>query len=240
MKILKFVLLFLLALIGFNKKVIAQIPGYRIENLDLKLTIQKDYSLLAETIVNVNFTEKSHGIVWYIPDSSKDGIKILSITDGKGEILPYKIVNFNLDKKIIIGDQNKTVLGKQTYRIKYLGKNVAKDMINHMEIWWNLVEENRDVQIEKISTIIDSPYYKIIDAKGIKDIKIENNRVFININSPIQPTDDLMIKTSFEKSTSFQTRDELQKLLDDKKTILNTSLIALVMIFVAWLIRKRN
>ena len=123
MKFLKFVLIFLLLLIGINKKVMAQ-GSYKINNLETQLSIQKDYSLLIETTVSVNFIEKDHGINWYLPYSKKDSVKILTVTDGTGELLPYKITNFNLDKKITIGDQNKTVTGKQTYRIKYLIKEI--------------------------------------------------------------------------------------------------------------------
>lgn len=250
MKIFKFGLLFLLILVGVNKKVMAQGTVYKIENLESKLSIQKDYSLLVETTIDVNFTEKKQGIVWYVPYSEKESdkgkvesqnkLKILSITDGKGELLPYKVEYFDLNKKITIGDANKSVIGKHIYRIKYLRREIVKETDNHMEIWWSLVGNYRNAQVDKTSMTIESPYFKILKTEVIKtgsivnhdyDLKIESARVSLNFNSPIQPADDLVIKTSFEKATSF---------LDNKKSILYTSLLALVMISTAVMIQKRD
>lgn len=259
MKIFKFGLMFLLILIGVNKKVTAQGMVYKIENLDSKLSIQKDYSLLVETTISVNFTDKKQGIVWYVPYSenesdkgkteSQNKLKILSITDGKGELLPYKVGYLNLDKKITIGDANKPVIGKQIYRIKYLRKDVVKEIDNHMEILWSLVGNYRNSEIDELSMTIESPYFKIQKAEVAKmgsiadrnhDLKIENNKVSLSFSSPIKPADDLTIKISFEKANSFQTKEELGKLLNNKKSILYTSLLALVMISMAVLIQKRD
>lgn len=259
MKIFKLALLFFLILIGVSKEVRAQGTEYRIENLESKLVVQKDYSLLVEITIKVDFSEKSRGMIWYVPYSDKiedkgksesqNNIKILAITDGNGELLPYKVEYFNLDKKITIGDANKTVIGKQVYRIKYLRKEVVKEVDNQMEIEWGVVGEYRKGQIDKTKVVMESPYFKIQKVEILKkgtitsqkhDLKIENNKIWLDFNLPIQSTDDLMIKTSLEKTNSFQTKQEWEKWLNNKKTILYTSLLALVMISTAVLIQKRS
>lgn len=233
MKFFRVILLFVLLLTGIDKKVEAQEIEYQIEKIDSKLSIQKDYSWLVETTIIVNFDQKTHGIVWQIPYSVEDDkdTKILYITDGNGDLLPYKEERSDTEKKIEIGDTNKTVMGRQTYRVKYLQKNVVKETDNSVEIWWKIFGN---------LAVIESPYYKILGTEGVTDFKMENNKINLNFETTTQTTDNLTIGVSLEKPKSQQQKENLIKLLDNKKILFYTSSLAIVMILTTILIQKKK
>lgn len=222
-------------LISLTKEVKAQEVNYQIENLESRLTIQNDYSLLVESIIDINFYEKNQGLIWYVPytdkvnnknkSESQNRVKILSITNGRGELLPYKVEIFGLHKKIVIGDANKTVLGRQVYRIKYLRKNVVNEVNGQVEFWWGLVGDFRNGQVNKTQITIESPYLKIQKVEVVKmgtianenhNLITEENKVVISFDSPIQPIDNLIVKASLEKTNKFQIKEELIKILNNK------------------------
>lgn len=252
MKILKSVLLLFLVLAGSKQNVMAQELNYQIVSLDSRLVIQKDYSQLIESNINVLFSKGNNGISWYLPYSSKtdSNVKILSITNGKGDLLPYKVDNLAAEKKLIIGDANKIVSGPQTYRIKYLVREKPKDLGTNMEIWWVGSGFRRDVTMSKMTAIVESPYVKIIKVDGAlvgKDIikqkaeyKLINNVISFNYNYSVKTDEYVSMQIVFEKQASTPIERSIEEVSKNKTIVVYISLLAAVMILISVLIRKRN
>lgn len=252
MKRLFFILCLTVFWIVGCKEIVAQGEVYRIERLDSKAIIQKDYSLLVEINVEVLFNKEGNGIVWYLPsDSTEDKIKILSVTDGKGDILPYKSDNTKSEKKLIIGDQNRKASGKQIYRIKYLTNEKIKEINGNIEIWSVLTGFRRDAVIDKTYITIESPYLKIVGTGGAISganaskykgdfFKLKDGKISLAFDYPLEDKEYISAKIVFEKPVPTIAKKISKEIATDKKSIAYALLLALVMILLAILIRKKH
>ena len=235
-----------------NGAIIAQEAGYRIERLDAKAIVQKDYSLLVESTVHVLFDKNGNGINWYLPsDNSEDKIKILSVTDGKGDILPYRSENIKSEKKLVIGDQNRKVSGKQTYRIKYLANEKNKEINGNIETWSVLTGFHRDAVIDKTFITIESPYLKIVGTGGAVSVvnaskykgdffKLKDGKISLAFDYPLEDKEYISAKIVFEKPQPTIMEKLSKEIMSDKKGIVYALLLALVMILLAILVRKKR
>lgn len=197
-------LVFLLLMLVFfglnNKKASAIEQNYQINKIEAKVSIQKDYSLLFEETIEVDFLTPDHGIEQYLPfvekiDQKISEIDILTITDGSGKNLPYKISKNNRERKIFIGDQNKTVKGKQIYRIRALIENQN----NETEINLNAIEQNVNNQNTKETVIVESPYVKILNVFCIGECQIDQDNNIFTLTKKTPNNQAFKLKINLEK-----------------------------------------
>ncbi len=172
-KIMK-ILLTLLAIILLSPHLaqareISRITDWYVNDFQTIIQVQKDSSLLIEEKIVAdcgNLPEK-HGIFRILPLQTKTengiiktSIDLISITDFSGNKIPHSATtdNFNHTITFKIGDPNKAVRGENEYKITYSAKNAIRSQNNNFdELYWNLLGNFWDLEIDKFSTDIIFP-----------------------------------------------------------------------------------
>lgn len=157
-------LLSVVVMFGWTVPVRAQETGWVINNYDTTVDIDKNATFNVTEKISVDFgTLQKHGIYRFIPIKYSDNIgqsyklrfKLLSVTDGSDNLLPYELSGWNT-KNIKIGDADKTISGKQTYIIKYQIKRGIR-FLSTDELYWNATGNEWGVPIEKATATINYP-----------------------------------------------------------------------------------
>jgi hypothetical protein len=128
----------------------AQHEAWLIERLDVRLDIQPDQSILALETVDVDFqAESRHGIyrdLWSRPinddaEGRKHDIGLIGVTDAVGR--PYQVTESmeGAARRIRIGDPDRIISGRATYRIAYGVRYALKHLSTHDELYWNATGE---------------------------------------------------------------------------------------------------
>src|SRR5438067_9936069 len=102
--------------------------AWTIDNFHADIAIQRDASLQITEQIDVDFgAQQKHGIFRDIPvEFDYDDkhhrvylIDVASVTDATGAKWPYETSRSGAYERIRIGDTDKTVNGKQSYRVAY-------------------------------------------------------------------------------------------------------------------------
>ena len=137
--------------------------GYTIEDYNVDMIVNEDNTFNITETIKTNFTQYKHGIYRKLPlkntimrldgTSSKNKARISNISVNAKN----KIYNENGYKIIQIGDANRTIIGEQTYVIKY-SYDLGKDPLeNADEIYFNLIGNQWDTSISKVNFKITMP-----------------------------------------------------------------------------------
>jgi uncharacterized membrane protein len=150
---------------------LAQTKDYQIESFDSQITVNQDTSLTVTETIDARFFVHKHGIFRIIPVTYSAGgrtiqaeLKILSITDRNNNPYPYQVEHYNQSKRIKIGDPNKTLIGAQTYIIKYQIYDVLQRFPDHDEVYWNVTGSEWDTTISQATATVHSPFAQITNA----------------------------------------------------------------------------
>jgi len=142
------------------------------------ITIQRNSSFIVRETIDVDFHKPRHGIYREIPFKYRDEFgktiitptKILSVTDGTGNVWKYQVKKRGHVINIRIGHPKRFVSGKQTYIITYEVENAILFFDDHDELYWNvtgnywrapILEASADVNLstkERITKIWASCY----------------------------------------------------------------------------------
>ncbi len=130
-----------------------------------KIVINSDSSInIQETIVYDFGTVPHHGIFRDIPYhyEARGGnynlrINIDGVFDSAGNPYKYTTGKTNGQVQIKIGDPNLTVVGLQTYVIKYSVKGAINYFNDHDELYWNVTGNGWQVPIANTSAIVTGP-----------------------------------------------------------------------------------
>lgn len=149
-----------------NKTVLA--ADYEIKNFEAEINLNQDYSLTIKEKIETNFLIAKHGIYRVIPyiyshkgKTIKGDLRILKIVDENGFNVDYEVTNYNQNKKIKIGDADKTITGEKIYTIVYTVDQVVLDYGNGPEIYWNVTGDEWDALIEKSKATVKSDFGRI-------------------------------------------------------------------------------
>ncbi|MDP9252700.1 MAG: DUF2207 domain-containing protein, partial [Chloroflexota bacterium] len=124
--------------------------GWVIERFASDIEIQKDGALLITEAIDVDFQllNDRHGILRDIPvryqwDPDPKMIRVYqldvrSVRDASGRALTYETSQNGASLRIRIGDADRTVTGKQTYRITYGVRDALNAFSDHDELFWNV------------------------------------------------------------------------------------------------------
>lgn len=143
--------------------VFAESNGYVIEDYKINMIVYEDNTFDIREEINVNFTSSKHGIYRKIPlkntverldgtkSSNRAQISNIQVNEN------YTIYNKSGYKIIKIGDNNKTLKGRYKYIIKY-SYNIGKDPLKDAdELYFNLIGNEWDTDINKVSFNIIMP-----------------------------------------------------------------------------------
>jgi uncharacterized membrane protein YgcG len=120
--------------------------GWVIDRLDIQFDIQRDGTIRAREAFDVDFKDLSrHGIFRDISyrftyDENRDreyAIKLTEVMSDDGRPQPVETTTEGALRRFRIGDPDRTVSGKQTYRITYVLDGALNGFPDHDELYWN-------------------------------------------------------------------------------------------------------
>ena len=163
---------------------------YVIDKYDVNMIVNENNTFDITETITAYFNTSKHGIFRTIPLKNK-----ITRLDGTESTNYAKITNINVDNeykaskedgnyKLQIGSANYTVIGKQTYVIKYT-YNLGKDPIKNCdELYYNIIGNEWDTVIGNVTFKISMPKNfdssKIGFSSGIKG-SIDNSKVNYNV-----------------------------------------------------------
>jgi uncharacterized membrane protein YgcG len=139
--------------------------GWVIERFAADITIAKDGSLHIVEAIDANFGGlQKHGIFRTIPvryqwDDTHLRVyqlQVRSVTDGAEKGVRYETSDQGASKVIKIGDPNRTLSGRQTYRITYDVSGAMNAFPDHDELFWN-VNGSWDVRAQAVTATLHAP-----------------------------------------------------------------------------------
>lgn len=186
-----FLFAFLFLLIPINIQAEENSYDYVIDNYNVNMIINEDNTFDITETITAYFKVPKHGIYRNIPLKNK-----IVRLDGTTSTNRAKISNLSVDNiydvsktngiyNIQIGDADKTVIGNQTYTIKYtynIGKDPVKD---YDEFYYNIIGNEWDTIIKNVTFSINMPkefdFSKLGFSSGIKG-SIDNENVMFNVS----------------------------------------------------------
>ena len=157
-----FTLFILVGLFVFRTNAYAE----KIDSFDVNIVAHKDGTMSVEETINYDFEHADrHGIFRYIPLYSKVGdlyrvIKIENVeVERSGEEENFETTKSKEQIYFKIGNANKEITGKHTYRISYTVENgIGSNYETHDEIYWNVTGNDWLLQIEKASVNLTTDF----------------------------------------------------------------------------------
>jgi uncharacterized membrane protein len=84
-------------------------------------------------------------------------LQVRSVTDASGKSINYETSDQGASKVIKIGDPNRTVSGRQTYRIRYDVSGAMNAFPDHDELFWNVNGGLWDVRAQAVTASVHAP-----------------------------------------------------------------------------------
>ena len=121
--------------------------GWTIERFAADITIRPDASLHVVETIDVNFGGlERHGIFRTIPVRYKVDdthvrvyrLSVTSVTDATDRVVPYAATDQGGYRVVKIGDANRLVSGRQTYRVTYDLAGALNTFSDRDELFWNV------------------------------------------------------------------------------------------------------
>jgi hypothetical protein len=144
----------------------AQARGERIVRYDVALKVGRDGNLVVRETIAYDFgSTERHGIIRVIPvrltyDDRHDRIyplEVTAVTASEGTPAQYKVENAGNNKRIKIGDPDRTITGRHTYTIDYRVEGTLNGFADHDELFWNAIGSEWSVPIEQASVTVEVP-----------------------------------------------------------------------------------
>lgn len=146
---------------------VAASENWTIKNLDVAAEIRSDGVVALTETITADFSAErgKHGIFRMIPFRYEDDrgknftmpLQVSRVTDGAGRTRPYKITTEGDNKKIRIGDPNRTVGSTEVYQISYTVDRSLQRFDSHDEFYWNVTGHDWPVAIETSSLEVSLP-----------------------------------------------------------------------------------
>lgn len=144
----------------------AQDTGWTIERFHAAITVQPDASLRITEAIDVDFQSlQRHGIFRDIPiryayDRDHNRVyrlEVIAVTDAQGKPWPYEQSRQGAFIHLRIGDPNRTVSGRQSYRITYRLQGALNAFPTHDELYWNVNGADWPVPTLQVSATVQTP-----------------------------------------------------------------------------------
>ncbi|MDP2720682.1 MAG: DUF2207 domain-containing protein [bacterium] len=154
----------LLFLFIFPTKLFAQ-ENWTINSFDSKVVVLASGKVAVTETIEADFGSlQKHGIFRDVPfvyenqDRSKRYTDIeVSSVKSNGSSIPYKTYKEGDFFRIKIGDPDKTVSGRQVYKIEYFASGVLNSFDGYDELYWNVTGTNWPVPITNVQAMVTLP-----------------------------------------------------------------------------------
>ena len=137
---------------------------WRIASFDALLDVEADGTLAVTETIAVDFDAPKHGIYREIPIRYAVAyhqyalrFRLLGVDDGSGAVLPTKLDYEDDRARIRIGDPHRTVVGRQTYRIRYTVDRAILKEGEHAALRWNVNGTEWRVPIGSVTATVVLP-----------------------------------------------------------------------------------
>src|SRR5207248_3741313 len=140
--------------------------GWVILRFASDITIQNDASLHIVEAIDVDFgAQQKHGIFRNIPVRYRWDdthlrvyrLEVRSVTDAAEKPIRFALSDSGGDKVIKIGDPDRTVSGRQIYRITYDVSGAMNAFVDHDELFWNVNWGSWDVRAQAVTATVHAP-----------------------------------------------------------------------------------
>ncbi|MBT3356006.1 DUF2207 domain-containing protein [bacterium] len=136
--------------------------AFVITNFDVGIFVKEDTTIEVEEIIDVNFSQKRHGIYRKIPVRYKDDngfkynmkLRDVSVTNRRGEHLDFKQYNEGSEVVLQIGDADVEIFGDVQYVISYTIQRGMRFFDDHDEIYWNPIGVGWPTKIYNASSTV--------------------------------------------------------------------------------------
>lgn len=144
---------------------VAADEGWVIERFLIRLDIQRDGSIIAHEALDVDFRNLSrHGIFRDIVyrqafDETHDreyDIRLTGVTAADGRRHEVRTTTEGAIRRFRIGDPDRTISGRETYRIAYTIDHALNSFADHDELYWN-ASGTWPVGIRATTVIVSAP-----------------------------------------------------------------------------------
>jgi uncharacterized protein (TIGR04222 family) len=144
----------------------AQSGGERIASYAAVLSVEPNGDLVVQETIDYDFgSSPRHGIFRDIPvrvhfDDKYDRVyplKVLSVEGSPGTPVQYETSDVGNNKRIKIGDPDRTITGLHTYVVTYRVRGAANGFADHDELYWNPIGLGWDVPIERAQATVHVP-----------------------------------------------------------------------------------
>jgi uncharacterized membrane protein len=184
------------------------------------IEVQRDGGLLITDAIDVDFQLLSdrHGIFRDIPilyqwDPDPKMLRtyqidVRSVRDANGRALTYETSHIDGSFRIRIGDADRTVSGKQTYRIAYGVRGALNSFADHDELYWNVNGGEWDVPMRVVSATVHTAFDAFTTATCFEgplgstrpcQSSVSPQRATFNATSALPTGDQLTIVTALRK-----------------------------------------
>ena len=152
----------------------AQDTGWTIDRFAAEIHVNADASFDVHEAIDVDFGAlRKHGIFRDIPvqysfDATHDRLFRLdrvSVTDASGARVNIEQSRNGPNVRLRIGSANRTVSGKQSYRISYRIRDGMNAFPDHDELYWNLNGGDWGVPSNEVSAVVS------VDSPGITRVQ---------------------------------------------------------------------
>ena len=138
----------------------------RIRDYDVELVLGRDAAMQVQETIRYDFGDSvgKHGIYRTIPtafvvDDTRERrypISDIEVSSPSGAPADTQ-VDEGSTTSIRIGDEDQTVQGEQTYRIRYRVEGVVNTFSDHQELYWNVIGSEWEVPIASASARVQGP-----------------------------------------------------------------------------------
>jgi len=197
--------------------------GWVIQRFASDITVQKDASLHITEAIDVDFGSlQKHGIFRTIPvryqwDDTHLRVyqlQVRSVTDGSEKSVRYETSDQGGSKVIKIGDPNRTVSGRQTYRITYDVSGAMNPFPDHDELFWNVNGGLWDVRAQAVTATVHAPaapqqatcYQGAAGSDEVCRFTITSSGADFAATRPLAPRGQLTIVASLAKGVVAEPR----------------------------------
>lgn len=151
----------------------AEAAAIDLDRFDVSLLLDRDGTFHVTETLQVDFGDvRKHGIFRTIPVdygrtenvagapiSTRYSIRlrVLSVSDERGEAYPYTVSRQGRDVFLRIGDPDRTVTGRVSYAITYTVQRAINRFETHDELYWNVTGTEWDWPIHEASVQVHLP-----------------------------------------------------------------------------------
>lgn len=194
----------------------AQDTGWTIERFHAVITVLPDASLRITEAIDVDFQSlQRHGIfrdipVRYVYDRDHNRVyrlEVIAVTDDQGQPWPYQQSRQGTNIHLRIGDPNRTVFGRQSYRLTYRLQGALNAFPTHDELYWNVNGADWPVPTRQVSATVQTPggIERIACYQGVRGstepcaARFAADTAEYASTRPFQPGEQLTIVTGLHK-----------------------------------------